>query len=57
MVGALHPEEAKSYSWSKYWNRTHKYGIDITKNVNQELELNKNNGSALLLDSVDKEIS
>ena len=57
MVGALHPEEPKNYSRSKYWNRTHKYGIDITKNVNQELELNKNNGNALLLDSVDKEIS
>ena len=32
---------------SKYWQRTHKYGIRVPKNVNEAYEIDKENGDTL----------
>jgi Reverse transcriptase (RNA-dependent DNA polymerase) len=42
---------------SKYWERTHKYGIRIPKTVKEAIMLDKENGDTLWMDSIRKEMS
>ena len=37
---------------SKYWSRTHKYGIRIPKNVAEALEIDRENGNTLWWDAI-----
>jgi hypothetical protein len=37
---------------SKYWQRTHKFGLRIPKTVEQELALDKHNGNTLWRDAI-----
>ena len=41
---------------SKYWVRTHKFGIKVPKNVAQALEFDKENGNTLWRDAIGKEM-
>ena len=41
---------------SKYWQRTHKYGIRIPKSVEEALAIDKENGNTLWWDAVCKEM-
>lgn len=42
---------------SKYWQRTHKYGVEIPKSVAHALALDKKNGNALWWDAILKEMA
>ena len=42
---------------SKYWERTHKYGIRIPKDVQEAKDLDKANGNTLWWDSICKEMA
>jgi hypothetical protein len=37
---------------SKYWQKTHKYGIEVPKNIKQAKELDTKNGNTLWWDSI-----
>ena len=37
---------------SKYWTRTHKYGIRIPKSVKEAIEIDKENGNTLWMDTI-----
>ena len=57
MAGDLYPEEEEiilTKVKSKNWDRTHKYGIEVTKTVNQAQQLYKNNVNTLWMDSVER---
>ena len=41
---------------SKYWQRTHKYGIRVPKNVNEAYEIDKENGDTLWTDAIKEEM-
>ena len=41
---------------SKYWQRTHKYGIRIPKSVNEALQIDKEEGNNLWRDSIAEEM-
>ncbi|KAI2507356.1 Reverse transcriptase (RNA-dependent DNA polymerase) [Fragilaria crotonensis] len=41
---------------SKYWARTHKYGIRIPKNIREAMEIDKENGNTLWLDAIKLEM-
>ena len=41
---------------SKYWIRTHKYGIEIPKNVKRAKEIDKFNQNTLWWDAIMKEL-
>ena len=41
---------------SKYWQRTHKYGIRMPKNVDEAYELDKANGNSLWADAIKDEM-
>ena len=41
---------------SKYWIRTHKYGIKIPKTVKEAIQLDKENGNTLWWDALMKEM-
>ena len=41
---------------SKYWQSTHKYGIQMPKNADEAYELNKANGNSLWADAIKDEI-
>mgnify|MGYP003326537431 FL=1 len=41
---------------SKYWDRTHKFGIRIPKDVRQAQQFDKENGNTLWMDAVRKEM-
>ena len=41
---------------SKYWVRTHKYGVKITRNTEQAKEFDAENGNTLWWDSIIKEM-
>ncbi len=41
---------------SKYWQRTHKYGIRIPKTVQEALAIDKQNGNTLWWDAICKEM-
>jgi hypothetical protein len=41
---------------SKYWQRTHKFGIRIPKTVEQALAFDKENGNTLWWDAICKEM-
>ena len=40
---------------SKYWQRTHKYGIQVPKNPREAYELDRQNGNTLWSDGIDEE--
>ena len=40
----------------KYWQRTHKYGIRVPKNIKQAKEIDDENGNTLWMDAVRMEI-
>ncbi|KAI2513325.1 Reverse transcriptase (RNA-dependent DNA polymerase) [Fragilaria crotonensis] len=42
---------------SKYWSRTHKYGVRVPKNIKEAIEINKENGNTLWMDAVKLEMS
>ena len=41
---------------SKYWTRTHKFGIEIPKTVEEAIQLDKKNGNRLWQDAIHKEM-
>ena len=41
---------------SKYWERTHKFGIRIPKNVKETMQIDKENGNTMWMDAVKKEM-
>jgi len=41
---------------SKYWQRTHKYGIRLPKSVQEALHLDQENGNTLWYDAIQKEL-
>ena len=41
---------------SKYWARTHKYGIRIPKNIKEAIEIDKDNGNNLWMDAIKLEM-
>ena len=41
---------------SKYWNRTHKYGIRIPKNIKEAKEIDLENGDSLWMEAVQSEM-
>ena len=41
---------------SKYWARTHKYGIRIPKNIKEAIEIDKENGNTLWMDAIKLEM-
>ena len=42
---------------SKYWQHTHKYGIQIPKSVKEALEIDKENGDHIWRDSIAEEMN
>jgi hypothetical protein len=42
---------------SKYWARTHKYGVRVPKNIKEAMEIDKENGNTLWMDAVRLEMS
>jgi hypothetical protein len=40
----------------RYFKRTHKFGIELPKTVNEALELDKKNGNTFLADAIAKEM-
>ena len=41
---------------SKYWQRTHKYGIRVPRSVKEALEIDMSNGNSLWQDAIEKEM-
>ena len=41
---------------SRYWTRTHKFGVRIPHSVNEALELDRKNGDTLWRDAISKEM-
>ena len=41
---------------SKYWARTHKYGVRIPKNIKKAIEIDKENGNTLWMDAIKLEM-
>ena len=41
---------------SKYWLKTHKFGINVPTNMNQEIEFDHDNGNALWWDAMCQEM-
>ena len=41
---------------SKYWSRTHKFGIEIPKSVEEAILIDKRNGNRLWQDAIEKEM-
>ncbi|KAI2502045.1 Reverse transcriptase (RNA-dependent DNA polymerase) [Fragilaria crotonensis] len=42
---------------SKYWSRTHKYGVRVPKNVKEAMEIDKENGNSLWMDAIRLEMN
>ena len=42
---------------SKYWARTHKYGVRVPRNVKEAIEIDKENGNTLWMDAVRLEMN
>ena len=42
---------------SKYWQRTHKYGIKIPKSVNEAYEFDEENGNKLCTDGIKEKMN
>ena len=52
-------EETKTHhsqEQSKYWERTHKFGIRIPKNVKEAMQIDKENGNTMWMDAMKKEM-
>ena len=41
---------------SKYWSRTHKYGIRILKTIQEAMEIDKELGNTLWMDAIKPEM-
>ena len=41
---------------SKYWERTHKYGMRVPKRVDEAYEIDKENGDTLWADAMEEEM-
>ena len=41
---------------SKYWERTHKYGMRVPKRVDEAYEIDKENGDTLWADAIAEEM-
>jgi len=41
---------------TKYWSRTHKYGIELPKSVTEALEIDRRTGTSYWRDAIDKEM-
>lgn len=41
---------------SKYWSRTHKYGIRIPKSIQEAMMIDRENGNTLWMDAVRQEM-
>jgi len=41
---------------TKYWEKTHKYGLELPKTVKQALEIDRKNGNSLWRDAINKEM-
>jgi hypothetical protein len=37
---------------SKYWSRTHKYGIRMPKNIKEAIEIDREQGNTLWMDAI-----
>jgi hypothetical protein len=42
---------------SKYWSRTHKYGVRVPKNIKEAMEIDKENGNSLWMDAIRLEMN
>jgi len=42
------------YLETKYWEKTHKYGLELRKTVRQALEIDRKNGNTLWRDAISK---
>jgi hypothetical protein len=42
---------------SKYWSRTHKYGIRVPKNIKEAIEIDRENGNTLWMDAIRQEMA
>ena len=42
---------------SKYWKRTHKFGIEVPKTVKEALEMDKTSGTDLWQKAIEKEMA
>jgi hypothetical protein len=42
---------------SKYWSRTHKYGIRVPKSIKEAIEIDRENGNTLWMDAVKLEMA
>jgi hypothetical protein len=59
MVGTEDNQDPESHHWkakSRYWLRTHKFGIEIPKDWNQAIAIDWKNGNTLWRDSIHKEM-
>jgi hypothetical protein len=41
---------------SRYWKRTHKYGVELPKSVKQVLAIDRNTGTSFWKDAIEKEM-
>eukprot|EP00980_Cylindrotheca_fusiformis_P014111 scaffold3713_cov74-Cylindrotheca_fusiformis.AAC.1 len=41
---------------SKYWSKTHKYGVRVPKSVQEAIEIDRENGNTLWWDAIMKEM-
>jgi hypothetical protein len=41
---------------SRYWKRTHKYGVELPKSVKQALAIDRNTGTSFWKDAIKKEM-
>ena len=41
---------------SKYWQRTHKYGIRVPKSVEEAIDIDREEGNSLWADAIEEEM-
>ena len=42
---------------TKYWRTTHNYGVRLTNNITEAIQINQSNGNIYWKDSLDKEMN
>jgi hypothetical protein len=52
-----HQKQIISKVKSKYWTRTHKFGIEIPKSVEEAIAIDKKNGNRLWQEAIEKEMA
>ena len=58
-MGAIYPEKRNriiSKVKTKYWRKTHKYGVSLPKNVTEEIQIDQENGNNYWKDAIDKDM-